>query len=360
MGERKVLNKYIPADFDPRLVPRGSKPKDDVVSVRMMLPFSIQCTTCSSFMYRGKKFNSKKENCKGKAGKYLGIQRFRFYIKCSVCSRPITFLTDPQNTDYEMESGATRNYEVYKDKTKIEDKMEEDKHKQEELDPLKALEGRVLESQREMADLDNLEDIKAMNLRHLQLMGPKKGIGNGGGGGMTNAVSAVFGNHTTNERHKHHQQQEQEEEVNDNGLTAAEEEMVQQMQFGRKKHKQPRNSNANNIISRLDDADELELEKKRQYQQHLMEQQFLDKEKKAEEAIMNRQLKSSSSSMPMGIVKKRRKLAIAVVPTLAAATAPAPQTAAPAETPIAPIAKLSGLGGLLGAYGSSSSSEDST
>lgn len=91
MGERKVLNKYIPSDFDPKLVPRGKKPKDDLVPVRMMLPFSIQCSTCSSFLYRGRKFNSKKEAVKGINGKYLGIQKFRFYIKCSDCSRPITF-----------------------------------------------------------------------------------------------------------------------------------------------------------------------------------------------------------------------------------------------------------------------------
>ena len=101
-GERKVLNKFIPADFDPKLVPRGKKKgNDDLIPVRMMLPFSIQCSSCSSFMYRGRKFNSKKESVKGERGKYLGIQRFRFYIKCTVCSRPITFLTDPQNADYE-------------------------------------------------------------------------------------------------------------------------------------------------------------------------------------------------------------------------------------------------------------------
>lgn len=91
MGERKVLNKYIPADFDPKLVPRGKRPKDDLIPVRMMLPFTIQCSTCSTFLYRGRKFNSKKEPVKGINGKYLGIQRFRFYIKCSDCSKPLTF-----------------------------------------------------------------------------------------------------------------------------------------------------------------------------------------------------------------------------------------------------------------------------
>ena len=42
MGERKVLNKYIPPDFDPSLVPRIKKKKDKLVEVRMMIPFSMQ------------------------------------------------------------------------------------------------------------------------------------------------------------------------------------------------------------------------------------------------------------------------------------------------------------------------------
>jgi len=120
-------------------------------------------------MYRGRKFNSKKEAVKGPEGKYLGIQKFRFYIKCTACSRPVTFLTDPKNTDYEMESGATRNYEVHKDRVKKEDEVLAEKHLKEKEDPMKALENRVLASQREMADLDNLDEIKAMNMRHLKL-----------------------------------------------------------------------------------------------------------------------------------------------------------------------------------------------
>jgi hypothetical protein len=165
MGERKVINKYIPADFDPSLVPKGKKlsSKDGTVPVRMMLPFSIQCD-CGEFLYRGRKFNSKKEAMGGPEGTYLGITRWRFYIKCTSCARPLTFLTDPENADYEMESGGTRNFEMKHD-VQPEKEKEED-----EDDPMKALENRVLDSQREMADLDNLEEIKAMNARHVQLL----------------------------------------------------------------------------------------------------------------------------------------------------------------------------------------------
>merc|ERR1711903_377065 len=55
-------------------------------------------------MYRGKKFNSRKEDVIG--DDYLGIKKYRFYIKCCVCNNEIAFKTDPKNQDYVCESGA--------------------------------------------------------------------------------------------------------------------------------------------------------------------------------------------------------------------------------------------------------------
>jgi hypothetical protein len=42
MGERKVINKYYPPDFDPALVPKRKRPKNEQVKVRMMMPMSVR------------------------------------------------------------------------------------------------------------------------------------------------------------------------------------------------------------------------------------------------------------------------------------------------------------------------------
>lgn len=243
MGERKVLNKYIPADFDPQLVPRSKKPKDDLVTVRMMLPFTIQCATCSSFLYRGRKFNSKKESVKGVNGKYLGIQRFRFYIKCSACSRPITFLTDPQNTDYEMETGGTRNYEVWHDEKRTTAAHEAQTAEDEKLDSMKALENRVAESQREMAELDALEEIRAMNQRHVRLMK--------GGRRMDGAEAVLRAREEAAGR-------KGEEDLNEHGMTRDEEDLVQSIAFGAS-----RAAAGDDDLRRLDEEDEARAERRR-------------------------------------------------------------------------------------------------
>jgi hypothetical protein len=167
MGERKVLNKYFPPDFDPSIIPRRKKPKNQQIEVRMMLPFSLQCGTCGEYMYRGKKFNSKKEEVQGED--YHGIRIFRFYIKCITCSSEITFKTDPKNGDYVAEHGAARNFEPWRETAAEEEAALKERVEEEKGDAMKALENRTLDSKREMDILDALDEIKAINQRHAKV-----------------------------------------------------------------------------------------------------------------------------------------------------------------------------------------------
>ncbi len=104
-----------------------------------MLPMSIRCNTCGNYIYKGAtcvargirllctrsrltpllssapgtKFNSRKEDAVGE--EYLGIMVYRFYFKCPRCSAELVMKTDPKNSDYVVEAGASRNYEPWKD-----------------------------------------------------------------------------------------------------------------------------------------------------------------------------------------------------------------------------------------------------
>lgn len=164
MGERKVLNKYYPPDFDPSKIPRRRQPKNQQINVRMMLPMSIRCGTCGTYIYKGTKFNSRKEDVIGE--KYLGIQIFRFYFKCTKCSAEITFKTDPQNSDYTVESGAGRNFEPWREEDEVVDKEKRKRDAEEMGDAMKTLENRAMDSKQDMDILAALEEMRSMKSRH--------------------------------------------------------------------------------------------------------------------------------------------------------------------------------------------------
>lgn len=159
-----MLNKYYPPDFDPSKLPRVRRPKNQQMNVRMMLPMSIRCNTCGNYIYKGTKFNSRKEDVIGET--YLGIQLFRFYFKCTRCSAELTIKTDPKNSDYTVESGATRNFEPWRDEDEASEKEKHKRNAEEMGDPMKSLENRTLDSKREMDILAALDEMKSMKSRH--------------------------------------------------------------------------------------------------------------------------------------------------------------------------------------------------
>lgn len=53
--------------------------KNRQYTVRLMAPFNMRCATCGEYIYKGKKFNARKEDVENED--YLGIRIYRFYIK---------------------------------------------------------------------------------------------------------------------------------------------------------------------------------------------------------------------------------------------------------------------------------------
>ena len=235
----------------------------------------------------------------GPDGRYLGIQRWRFYIKCTHCSRTLSFLTDPKNADYEMESGGTRNYEVYKDKAKTEEQSALEKEEEEKVDPMKALENRVLDSQREMADLDNLEEIKAMNKRHIQLLSSS-------GDGFDADAKALLKARESKEK-----KEEEEKGLNEHGITAEEEDMVKSINFG----------NAGVGVVRLSEEDEQREEARRKEELERIQQR------------KNEMLKKTTTAIPKIKVKRKKPATISDAKKRAKVDAPKAAPPAPAPRP---------------------------
>lgn len=57
-------------------------PKNRQYTVRLMAPFNMRCATCGEYIYKGKKFNARKEDVENED--YLGIRIYRFYIKVTL------------------------------------------------------------------------------------------------------------------------------------------------------------------------------------------------------------------------------------------------------------------------------------
>ncbi|KAF0324994.1 mRNA splicing protein yju2 [Colletotrichum asianum] len=177
MSERKVLSKYYPPDFDPRQLQRTRGAKPNVQTVRLMAPFFMQCTTCGEFIYRGRKFNARKTTPNEK---YLGIQIFRFFIRCTRCSSEITFRTDPKAGDHICEAGAKRNTEPWR--TNIErdetiearlDRLEQEEKGQgqhnQDSDAMRELEEKMNAAETQIAVADALDEIRFRNARRERL-----------------------------------------------------------------------------------------------------------------------------------------------------------------------------------------------
>ena len=98
---------------------------------------------------------------------YLGLHDSQLNrVYSTLCSAEITFKTDPKNTDYQAEHGASRNFEPWRDEKEGQEEDRLARLEEEENNPMKALENRTVDARREMDILDALQDIRARNARN--------------------------------------------------------------------------------------------------------------------------------------------------------------------------------------------------
>jgi hypothetical protein len=128
----------------------------------------MKCTACGEYIYKGRKFNARKETTEEK---YYSIPIYRFYIRCTRCSGEITFKTDPKNMDYECERGAKRNTEPWRmngggKQESDEERLDRLEREEEEKNAMQELETKTLDAKREMAVADALDEIRTRNARN--------------------------------------------------------------------------------------------------------------------------------------------------------------------------------------------------
>lgn len=128
-----------------------------------MTPFNMKCNTCGDYISKAKKFNARKETIESET--YLGLKIFRFYIKCPQCMSEITFKTNPETNDYEMEFGAHRCFDALRLAMLQEDNEVEREKEEEKLNPMKLLENRTKQSKEEMEELEKLTRLKEENAK---------------------------------------------------------------------------------------------------------------------------------------------------------------------------------------------------
>lgn len=117
MAERKAVNRYYPPDWDPKkhgsinkyrnshpLRERARKLHLGILVIRFEMPYNIWCNGCGNHIGTGVRYNAEKS----KIGMYYSTPIYKFRMKCHLCNNHFEIKTDPQNMDYEIISGASR------------------------------------------------------------------------------------------------------------------------------------------------------------------------------------------------------------------------------------------------------------
>ena len=125
MAERKTIEKYYPADFDPAKLVRSKKyPTSTRTVVNFACPFrSMRCLSCGHYTTKGKVFRNSPKHISPET--YLGVKIVTLHCKCPGCAAQIIIETDPKNMDYRIVKGAVRGFEAWRDNERAKDTEEQ-------------------------------------------------------------------------------------------------------------------------------------------------------------------------------------------------------------------------------------------
>ncbi|SBT81003.1 conserved Plasmodium protein, unknown function [Plasmodium malariae] len=83
--------------------------RKDYNEIKFEIPYTIICTKCKIYIYKGERFNSERR----KAGYYLSTCFYSFSIFCKNCSNKIIIETNPKNCSYDIIEGARKKIEHF-------------------------------------------------------------------------------------------------------------------------------------------------------------------------------------------------------------------------------------------------------
>ncbi|GAB69152.1 hypothetical protein PCYB_145800 [Plasmodium cynomolgi strain B] len=88
---------------------KRNKIKKDYSEIKFEVPYTIICTKCKAYVYKGERFNSERRQI----GFYLSTPFYSFTFTCKKCLNIIAFETNPKDCSYDVIQGARKKNEQF-------------------------------------------------------------------------------------------------------------------------------------------------------------------------------------------------------------------------------------------------------
>ncbi|CAA9991114.1 conserved Plasmodium protein, unknown function [Plasmodium knowlesi strain H] len=124
---------------------KKKKNKKDYNEIKFEVPYTIICTKCKSYVYKGERFNSERRQ----VGFYLSTPFYSFTFTCKKCPNVIVFETNPKDCSYDIIQGARKKNEQFENVLTEQGRnnvnsIDFEKNKKKKINPFLLLEAEAL------------------------------------------------------------------------------------------------------------------------------------------------------------------------------------------------------------------------